>query len=405
MGAMLNTDPILKRQGKKNRTTMTEAPGLTENVDFENQRPKKNGFSVQTSNSSDQRLMGDTVGSVTKSEIPSKTPSRSIGNMRGILKELENLKISANAEGAVKTPPKTNRQLKDKRDIKGNISDYIAENISPDIISEKENHISNKSPEKVYLISKDDSSPKYSLTEIEKFPKQSYLSLPQVNEASLNNKPQACVPGCIKIPLLSLNREHNVLEKNQIGVSMPEIQVFDYKFHQSKNLPNQDLPLPQNLTHKTFVNHHNMINSYLQQMPDENHFNRFYFNQKSSSYQQQLLSQEKAPLPLLQVPKEGLTPSWPDFQIRLIPPQLIADFQSHLLEKDLEKRQYFENFQQNQLKKLAKEEKQTPVQSEPMSLLVAHLGKKESETDTKEFVKNSEILPSQDELTVLPEKR
>ena len=325
--------------------------------------------------------------------------------MRGILKELENLQISTNVEGTVNTSTvlKTDQHVRNKTKIKGNGTDDMYKNLSQDIISEREKHTINKNPEKMYLFSNDVSSQRYHLTEIETPPKQSFFSLPQLNEPSLNNESQTQVnvPGYIKIPLLSLNRKHNVFEKNQTGANMPEIHVFDYQSYQSKNLPNQEHPFPQSLTHKTFVNHHNIINSYLQQLPDEKHFDLFYFNQKYSLHHQQHQPlRDKTPLPLLQIPKENLMPSWPDFEIRLIPPQLIADFKSRLLEKDHKKRQHFENFQQNQLRKLQKEENQAPLQSKQMQLLV--LDRKELETGE---VKNPKISSSEDELATNSEKR
>lgn len=395
MGAMLNTDHNYKRQSRKNDTSKNGA-------ELEKQGLRDKAFSSHSSNHSDQRSIEKSVHLMPKSEKSSQTTFCGIDN---ILKELENLQLDTNVKGGMKISAKNlkaNQKSRNKISTKENDNDYMEESISQDIILERESHIPKKNQEQIYLLSNDNSSKRYHLTEIESIPKQSFLPFPQLNFAPVNNESQPLggIPGCIKIPLLSLNREHSVSKQNETTTIRPKIQAFDYQFHHLWNLPGTNHPVSQNVTHKNFMNRHNMINSHQHQLPDKNHSNFPQFNQK-----QQMTSQGQAPLPLLQIPKENFAPSWRNLEIRLIAPELIADFKCRLLEKDLKKQQDFKSFQQNQLKKLEEKERESRVQNVAMPLLVAQLDRKESASNPEEFAKVPETSPSKDESTVNSEKR
>ncbi|GAB1606547.1 ciliogenesis and planar polarity effector 1-like [Argonauta hians] len=323
---------------------------LSTDSESENQKPPT---SITTRKTKSYITESHSISRSSKRNI--KPPKKLIGNIREVLKELENLQEESYS---------TNARSSNTRVLnKGNPYNRID-------LPESSQHQSNINNNRT---SDDDTSGKVNSAGLrERYPlfnlnsvaeSRQLLSLPPVrsiSEPSIQRPiaPQHSAENPIRMPLLCLTKkQHQIFKIPEPNLCIANIKQEAADINKKKMSQKCTVPCIE------FVDEHKASNAKITVMQ--------FLQQNFKALIDSPEPEEPSPMPLLAIPKDKSELKVPQLSFQLIPPELIANFKQRCQEKRENKKKNFIKFQETELEKLKEENQKSctdPVSFHPLEL-------------------------------------
>lgn len=319
-----------------------------------------------------------------------KYPKSSVGNIRGVLKELENLQeISRPTKESSSTSiskPLDNENYYQRIVRLENYQHQQIVNDKRRVSDVMTGDVSNRGSHRNYRLFNlnnviSESSPLLSLPQLDPVTERPAVNNQEVSQSKPENP--------ARMPLLCLTKKQpNIFKIPEPYFCIP--QVRQEAVETNKVISSQK---SENSGSSKFVNHHNATNTSISSMQFPKQTFKFLID--SSDLQE---PEEPSPMPLLKIPKAKSQMLNPHLSYQLIPPELIVGFKQKLLEKNEKKKKNFIKFQQNELQKLKEESEEsssTPSEFQHLKLKKApqapSSGEEQPSTQSSKVFKESHV--------------
>ncbi|XP_029639943.1 ciliogenesis and planar polarity effector 1-like [Octopus sinensis] len=310
-----------------------------------------------------------------------KHPKSSVGNIRGVLKELENLQeISQTTKESSSTlisKPLNNKNYNQRIDPSENYQHQQIVNDNRRVTDAMTGGVTNKG-----------SHQNYRLFNLDNVVSESppLMSLPQLNSVTeptaVNNQEgqQSNPENPVRMPLLCLTKKQpNIFKIPEPYLCIPQVRQEAVEINNKVSSSQKSA----NSGSSKFVNYHNATNTNINTMQFPKQTFKLLID--SSDLEE---PEEPSPMPLLKIPKDKSEMLSPHLSYQLIPPELIVGFKQKLLEKTENKKKNFIKFQQNELQKLKEEGKKsspTPLEFQYLRMKQPSSGEDEQSTESKVY--------------------